>query len=67
MAPEIFQKRSCSYKIDVFAYGTLIWELYSREVPYEGQDPQDIMKKVLKGEPLKKVDFSIQHIVTSCR
>jgi len=39
MAPELFQKRAYSHKIDVFAFGSLLWEIFSREVPYEGQDP----------------------------
>ena len=67
MAPELFQKRSYSHKIDVFAFGTLLWEIFAREIPFEGQDPADIMKKVVKNEPLKKVDYSIQSIVESCR
>ena len=34
--------------MDVFAIGTLLYELYSGEVPYHGLDPQDIKAKVLK-------------------
>jgi hypothetical protein len=36
MAPELFQKKAYSYKIDTFAFGTLLWEIFKREVPYEG-------------------------------
>lgn len=25
--------------VDLFAFGTLLWELFAREVPYEGLDP----------------------------
>lgn len=37
----------------MFAYGTLLWELMAREVPYDGLDPADIRAKVEKDEPLK--------------
>jgi len=29
-----------------------MWELFAREVPYEGLDPTDIMQKVVNGEGL---------------
>ena len=67
MAPELFQKRSYSHKVDVFAFGTLLWEIFAREIPFEGQENTDIMKKVVKNEPLKKVEYSIQSIVEACR
>ena len=53
MAPELFQKRQYDEKVDVFAYGTLLWELVHREVPYDGLDPADIRGKVERDEPLK--------------
>ena len=53
MAPELFQKRQYDDKVDVFAFGTLLWELASREVPYDGLDAADIRAKVEKDEPLK--------------
>lgn len=53
MAPELFQKRLYDETVDVFAYGTLLWELIAREVPYDGLDVADIRAKVEKEEPLK--------------
>lgn len=46
MAPELFKKKSYDEKVDVFAFGTLLWELVCREVPYDGLDPSDIKDKV---------------------
>ena len=42
MAPELFQKRSYDQSVDVFAFGSLLWEIINREVPYDGLEPQDI-------------------------
>lgn len=30
MAPELFQKKSYDEKVDVFAFGTMLWELATR-------------------------------------
>lgn len=55
MAPELFQKRQYDEKVDVFAFGTLLWEITQREVPYDGLDPADIKSKVEKEEPLRMI------------
>lgn len=52
MAPELFEKRAYNESVDVFALGTLFFELYAGEVPYHGLDPQDIKTKVLKDSSL---------------
>lgn len=70
MAPELFQKRQYDEKVDVFAFGALLWELVSREVPYDGLDPADIRVKVEKGEVLKlrsNTDPQVQQLINSCR
>ena len=69
MAPEIFQKRAYDEKIDVFAFGTLLWELFGRKVPYEGLEPSDIMQKVVKEDQLSTfgIPKKIAQLVTECR
>ena len=42
MAPELFQKRTYDQNVDVFAFGSLLWEIINREIPYDGLDPSDI-------------------------
>jgi len=66
MSPELFQKRSYSHKIDIFAFGTLLHEIVTREVPYEGLDPQDIMKRVVAGTPLTG-GGKLQAVIDTCR
>lgn len=46
MAPELFQKRQYDEKVDVFAFGALLWELSMRQVPYDGLEAADIRAKV---------------------
>ena len=72
MAPELFLKRSYDEKVDVFAFGCLMWEIINREVPFDGLDPSDISQKVIKGEKLKdhsiaQIDVRLSSIVESSR
>lgn len=53
MAPELFMKKAYDEKVDVFAFGTLLWELVVRDVPFDGLEPADIKEKVLAEEHLK--------------
>ena len=54
MAPELFQKRQYDESVDVFAFGTMLWELIWREVPNDGLDPADIRAFVEQGTQLKQ-------------
>ena len=70
MAPELFQKRQYDEKVDVFAFGTLLWELVERKVPYDGFEAGEIRGKVEAGEPLRVnygVDQRLQQLVVDCR
>lgn len=52
MAQELFQKRAYTESVDIFALGTLLYELYASEVPYHGLDPADIKDRILKDSSL---------------
>ena len=52
MAQELFLKKSYDITVDVFALGTMLYELYSGDIPYHGIDPADIKDKVLKDSSL---------------
>ena len=69
MAPEIFAKKSYDKKIDVFAFGTLVWEIFSRQVPFEGLEPVDVMQKILKEEnlPMLNIPKKIVQLINECR
>lgn len=70
MAPELFQKRSYDEKVDTFAFGTLLWELLARQVPYDGVDPADIRAAVEREEKLKMpngINNKLAQIINDCR
>ncbi len=70
MAPELFQKRQYDEKVDIFAFGALLWELIAREVPFDGLEPIDIKQMVEKNEQLKipyGTDARLSQLVSSCR
>ena len=70
MALELFQKKSYDEKIDIFAFGTFLWELTSRQVPYEGLEPDMIKKKLLES-PALSVPYNsppeVTALITACR
>ena len=71
MAPELFRKQAIDAKVDVYAFGTLLWEMFSRQVPYDGMDPADIKERVLLGDNAlpRQVGMprQIEELITACR
>ena len=69
MAPELFQKKSYDKKVDVFAFGTLLWEIFARKVPFEGLEPSDVAQRVMSQEPLdmQSVPKKIGQLVIECQ
>ena len=37
MAPELLAAREISAKADVYSFGILLWEMFTREIPYTGR------------------------------
>jgi len=70
MAPEILQKKSYDEKVDVFAFGTLIWEIFTRKIPHEGVELADLKQRILNDEKLfipKTIPKDIANIIDACR
>mmetsp|Transcript_17582 Transcript_17582/g.31738 ORF Transcript_17582/g.31738 Transcript_17582/m.31738 type:complete len:602 (-) Transcript_17582:64-1869(-) len=52
MAPELFKNQKYSDRVDVFAYGTLMWEAMAVDIPFANLDPPEIRDRVLAGKML---------------
>jgi serine/threonine protein kinase len=49
MAPEAFKNEPCSEKIDIFALGLIIWEMYTGRLPWAGRSFSDVRTCVSNG------------------
>jgi len=63
------KKKAYDKKVDVFAFGTLLWELFARKVPFEGLEPSDVMQRVMGEEQLSMsgIHKKIAQLITECR
>ena len=74
MAPELLLGQLNSLKSDVYAFGIMVWEVYARQDPYLGEDPDHVLQQVadLHATPEKRPHISedcpmqVQEIVKVC-
>lgn len=50
MPPELLNSQPFSKSVDVYMFGILLWEIFSRDIPFRGSDVSDIKRRVLAGE-----------------
>jgi serine/threonine protein kinase len=50
MAPELFENRPFNKSVDVYAFGILMWEIYTRDIPFYLCDIIEIRRKVMNGD-----------------
>ncbi|EAY16560.1 TKL family protein kinase [Trichomonas vaginalis G3] len=71
MAPEVL-KRGSRYtsKVDVYAYGVLLWELLTSETPYDGFGSQQIISEVLNFDARPHLpeqgNMAMRDLITLC-
>jgi serine/threonine protein kinase len=49
MAPEAFKNEPCSEKIDIFAFGMILWEMYTGRLPWAGRSFSEVRSCVSSG------------------
>jgi len=71
MAPELFKKQAYDGAVDVYAFGTLVWEVVTRQVPFDGIDPADIRDRTLRGAARLEVSTTLPRkyaaLIEACR
>lgn len=70
MSPEQLEQKGYDHKVDVFAFGALLWELYAEEVPFDGLEVGDVKNKVLAGSSLPQksmIPHLVYDLVDRCR
>lgn len=70
MSPEQLQQKAYDEKVDIFALGTLLWELFSNEVPYDGLEAYDVKTRVIAGDELPKkagIPEKVFSLIQKCR
>ena len=50
MPPELLSGKHFSKAVDVYMFGVLLWELFTREIPFHGVEIAEIRHQVLAGE-----------------
>lgn len=55
LAPELFEKKEYSYKVDIWSLGVVFCHLMALEFPFEGSNKEEVYKNILKGEKNKKI------------
>lgn len=72
MAPEILLKDAALYdfKVDVYSYGIILWEMLTHEIPYKMKDPKKVIAEIVTNDirPLipKNTDQKMQKLITRC-
>ena len=71
MAPELLMKGTrYSSKIDIYAFGIVLWELATSETPYSGYEASQIVQQVIHNDlrPLlpSSLNPELRNIITQC-
>lgn len=49
MAPELIEGRSVDFRTDVFAVGTMLYQLSTGKLPFSGRNPHEVFKRITDG------------------
>lgn len=57
MAPELISRRQAGAASDIFALGVVFYEMLTLEKPFLGENPGEIIRAILEGEPVNPAHF----------
>ena len=74
MAPEVIQKNKYSEKADVFAFGMVLWEIFTGKLPYMGEEFQGMNQVQLMFHivdknarpPLDGLEDGLKQLIVDC-
>jgi eukaryotic-like serine/threonine-protein kinase len=72
MSPEQVRGQETDHRSDIFAFGTILYEMLSREQPFRGASAIEVMNAILKEEPPElsetnvKISPQLEKIVRRC-
>lgn len=52
MAPEIIRREPKDEKVDIFAFGVMMFEFLTNKMPYDATEPMAMMRQRMNGEPM---------------
>ncbi|OHT07673.1 TKL family protein kinase [Tritrichomonas foetus] len=53
MAPEFIRSEPYDQSVDVYSYGMILWEMLTKEVPFVGKDPAQVIYLILSGKSIE--------------
>lgn len=67
-APEFISAQVFTPKSDVYSFGVLLWELVTRQVPYDGMQPVQVLYSVVHNSrrPVVRQETPLKDLMESC-
>ncbi len=50
MAPELVEGQPLDFRTDVFAVGIMLYQLATGELPFEGKNPHEVLRRIAEGK-----------------
>ena len=67
MAPEQARGKPVDHRADIWAFGCVLYEMFTGIRPFEGEDVSETIARVIEREPdLSRVPFQARRLVKSC-